>query len=127
MKALSLIAALAALSPLASPAATFCQGVSSNHIFTVAQKSADVEVTLDDERLIKYSEMKDSKEGTLKISGRNLTYVLVENTTVDEFLKKRGLNRRLAVSMIAGRAEYDGDQDLWYSYADNFYSSLKCH
>ena len=126
MKSVSLLAAIAAFAPLMSSAATHCQGVSNKHSFTVSQKQNDVEVTLGDETPVKYSDLQDANEGTLKISGRTLTSVIVEKTTVDAFLNKKTLGRRLAVSMIAGRAEYEGDEDLWYSYASDLYASLKC-
>ncbi|WP_374028882.1 hypothetical protein [Bdellovibrio bacteriovorus] len=112
--------------PAVSSAATSCRGVSFKHVFTVEQRFGDVEVTLDDEKLVKYRDIKNPTEGSLKISGRTRTTVLVENTTVDDFLAKHRLNRELAVGMIAGRAEYDGEQDMWYSYAGELYSSLKC-
>lgn len=126
MKSVSLLVAMATFAPFMSSAATHCQGVAYRHSFTISQKQNDVEVTLDDEKPVKYSDIQDPNEGTLKISGRTLTSVTVENTTVDAFLKKKALGRQLAVSMIAGRAEYDGDQDMWYSYASDLYASLKC-
>lgn len=126
MKALSLIATIAIFAPAMSFAATFCQGVSYKHTFTVAQKQNDVEVTLDDEKLIKYSDLKHTNEGTLKISGRNVTTVVVSNITVDDFLAKKALNRQLAVSMMAGRPEYEGEEDMWFAYAGDLYAALKC-
>ena len=126
MKSISLLTAMAVFTPFMSSATTHCQGVSYKHSFTVSQKQNDVEVTLADEKPVKYSDLQDPQEGTLKISGHTITSIIVENTTVDEFLKKKASSRRLAVSMIAGRAEYDGDQDMWYSYASDLYASLKC-
>jgi hypothetical protein len=126
MKVINLLVATAAFGPLMSFAATHCQGISYKHSFTVSQKQNDVEVTLDDEKPVRYSDLQDPREGSLKLSGHTLTSVTIANTTVDEFLKKKSLARNLAVSMIAGRAEYDGDQDLWYSFASDLYASLKC-
>lgn len=112
--------------PLVGFAATLCQGVAHNHSFTVAQKGGDVEVSLDNVGLVKHSDLKDSQEGSLKISGRTLTQIVVENMTVDDFLQKKTLSRRVALAMIAGRTEYEGDEDLWQSFASSLYSSLKC-
>jgi len=122
----AIVLAAMAFFPLMSSAATLCQGAAHNHRFTVIQKGADVEVSLDNENLVKYSDLKDSQEGSLKISGRTLTQIVVENTNVDDFLKKQALSRRVVLAIIAGRAEYEEDQDLWQSYAGSLLSSLKC-
>jgi hypothetical protein len=127
MKSFSLIAAVAVCTPLMSFASTMCQGMSLDHTFTVSQKLGDVEVTLEDEKLKRYSDLKDTTEGSLQISGKNTTYVLVQNITVDDLLKKKSLSRSLVVRMIAMRPEFNGDQDLWYSYAGSLLSSLKCN
>lgn len=126
MKSVSLFLAMTAFTPMMSFAATFCQGVSYKHTFTVAQKQSNVEVTLDDEKLVKYSDIKHTQEGTLKISGRNVSTVVVENITVDDFLSKKYLSRQLAVSMMAGRPEYEGEEDMWHAYAGDLYAALKC-
>lgn len=126
MKLVSLIMAMTAFAPFASFAATLCQGVSYNHSFTISQKLKNVEVVLDNEKLVKYSDMNNPNEGTLKISGRTATTVVVENITVDDFMAKKALNRQLAVSMFAGRSEYEGEEDMWYAYAGDLYASLKC-
>lgn len=126
MKLISMMAAAAVFAPLMSSAATFCQGVSYKHTFTVAQKQANVEVTLDDENLVKYSDLTHTQEGTLKISGHNVTTVVVENITLDNFLIKKALRNQLVVSMMAGRPEYEGEEDMWYAYAGDLFAALKC-
>lgn len=116
----------AIFAPIISSAGTRCQGLAHDHSFTVSQDGPDVEVSLENSKLVKYDSLKDSKEGTLKISGKNLTYVRVAKSTVDEFLSKKALRQRLVLGMIAGRDEYEGDEDIWGSYADELLSSLKC-
>lgn len=116
----------AIFSPIISSAATRCQGLAHDHSFVVSQDGPDVEVSLDNTKLVKYDSLKNSKEGTLKISGKTLTYVRVANITVDDFLNKKALRYRLTLGMIAGRDEYEGDEDIWGNYADELISSLKC-
>lgn len=126
MKSVSLFLAMTAFAPMMSFAATFCQGNSYKHTFTVTQKQNNVEITLEDEKLVNYSDLKDTREGTLKISGKNVTTVVAANITVDDFLAKKSLSRQLAVSMMAGRPEYEGEEDMWFAYAGDLYASLKC-
>ncbi|KHD87803.1 MAG: hypothetical protein OM95_12395 [Bdellovibrio sp. ArHS] len=103
-----------------------CQAVTSTHILKFEQVGKDIQVTLEDKALQRYSDLSNPKEGKLKIFGKQKNIVLIEGKNLPDFISLRYLPRELAVGMMMGRPEYIGEEDLLYSYADSFITALSC-
>lgn len=103
-----------------------CEAVTNTHLFKFEQVGKDIQATLEDKKLQRYSDLSNPKEGKLKIFGKQKTTILIEGKDLTDFVKLRYLPRELLVGMMMGRPEYIGEEDILYSYADEFIVALKC-
>ena len=104
----------------------FCKGQYDNHQITVMQNGSDVETSIDDNELHHYREIGDTQSGKYKMSGKEKSTMVLHDITLADFMQKRSLATELVVMTILGRPEYQGEEDMIYSYASSFISSLKC-
>lgn len=114
------------LAASATPAIKSCVGTTKTHILSLEQMGPDVHVSLENSSLQKYRDIEYPKEGKLKISGKETSLIVVSNQEIEPLMKTRYLSRELVVALILGRPEFRGEEDLIYSYADEFIHALVC-
>ncbi|MEK2645027.1 hypothetical protein [Bdellovibrio sp. BCCA] len=103
-----------------------CVGTTQTHQLVVEQTGSDTQVTLEDINLHRYQDLKDPKEGVFKISGKEKSIIVIENKTVDDFSKARRISQELVVSLMMGRPEFQGEEDMLYAYASDIIHTLVC-
>lgn len=119
MKSLFLIITLIIATPAFS--SELCEGISGKHLARAEQKGHSVEVTLQNSELSSYGQI-----GKVKISGKEISTIVVEDLSLDSFMSNSSLGEEVFVKLIYGRREFDGEYDMAYSYAEDFFHSLKC-
>ncbi len=103
-----------------------CEGLSDKHTITLAQTGPDVEVNIDDVDLHSYRELGNTPNEKYKMSGKIKSTMVLHDIALSDFMKKRALATEFIVMTIMGRPEYQGEEDMLYSYASDYLSSLKC-
>lgn len=110
----------------AAPAApTSCTGQSKYHVVTVEQVGPDIQATLENAQLRKYQDVSYPGE-QYKIFGKDKATVLVKDVTIADYLKTRYLSRQVFVTMMYGRSDFVGEEDMFWAHADELFHSLVC-
>lgn len=98
-----------------------CEGVSQKFLSRAEQKGNDVLVTLANESFRNYRNV-----GEWKISGKEISTILIHDLDIDSFMKNQNKAVDVFVSLVLGRRDFDGEYDMAWSYAEDFFKALKC-
>lgn len=109
-----------------TPALTSCSAVKNDHIVKIDQVDKDLHVSLEDSKLHKYRDIGNPIDGKFKISGKEKSMMVVEDLQLAALVKARNLSSEMLVALMLGRPEYEGEEDIIYSYASELISALSC-
>ena len=104
-----------------------CTGKTKNHIIKLVQVNKDVLASIEDNKFYKYRAIGNASEGIFQASGKEKSMMLLHSIELSTFMKTRTLSREFMVALILGRPEFRGEEDIIYSYADDFFNSLNCN
>lgn len=103
-----------------------CKGSSKYHVVEFQQAGRDVIMKLDSRNFVRYSDLIHRTEGRLKLSGKELNTLKVENVDLTQLLSTKSLATELIVAGLLGRADTIGEEDLVYSMASDLLSKVEC-
>jgi len=106
---------------LSTFAIDFCEGTSQKYFSRAEQKGADVLVTLANEDFRRYRNI-----GDWRISGKEISTVLIQSLTLEEFMKTPNQAADVFATLVLGRRDFDGEYDMAWSYGEDFFRALKC-
>lgn len=115
-----------AFSAFSAFADTTCTGTTQYHSIKLDQVGTDVEIIIEQNKLSSVRIMGNESEGKYKTSGLEKSIMIIQGINITDFLKKRELAVDVVVSMILGRREFEGDEDIVYLNAETFLRSLNC-
>lgn len=122
----SLFLMTVSFSTLADTSITTCSGITKNHVVQIDQVGSDVHASVEDKKFNKYQDIGNASEGKFKASGKEKSSMILHSIELPEFIKRKKLATEFMVAIILGRPEFRGEEDMIYSYADEFIRSLDC-
>jgi hypothetical protein len=117
----SLLSAWAGTLPLKS-----CTALQDRHLVQFQQINRDVQIILEDSTLRKYGNIDINGNEKYKISGKSISIIVIDSVELSDFIKNPNAPQKILSSIMYGRPEYSGEDDMVYSYAEDFVRALIC-
>lgn len=105
---------------------TTCSGTTKHHVIQVDQVGTDVHASVEDRKFNKYQDIGNATDGKFKASGKEKSSMILHSIELPDFIKRKNIASQFMVAIILGRPEFRGEEDMIYSYADEFIRSLDC-
>jgi hypothetical protein len=121
MKAFILIVLAFAISNSLFASELICKGSTDSYYVELKQVGDDVQGTMENKKPFKYRNV-----GGASVTGKQITILTLSKTDLPTLMKKVTVAEDFFVLMILSRSEFDGEYDMMYSYASDFFHALKC-
>lgn len=103
-----------------------CVGTTQHHVVNFEQIGKDIQGSVEDKNFNAYRDIGNASEGKFKASGKEKSTMILHSIELQTFMKSRTLSVDFMVALILGRPEFRGEEDMIYSYAEEFIRSLSC-
>lgn len=101
-----------------------CTSRTKSHNFTLQEVSGGVQSTFEENDFQNWGPVGPAPR--FQMSGKMKNTMILHDITLSTALKNRSLLTEMVVSILRSRHEFDGEEDISYSYADEYIKNLVC-